>query len=77
VNVNWLWSNALGGIKVQVPESEAANALHQLDLEPSYDEDVAEAADAAVAVCPRCGGQHADLFLDKKGSFLTWLILAA
>ena len=27
IGVNWLWSNALGGVKVQVPESEVEAAL--------------------------------------------------
>jgi NMD protein affecting ribosome stability and mRNA decay len=27
------------------------------------------------AICPRCGGGHTRYYLDKRGSFLTWLIL--
>jgi hypothetical protein len=74
VNVNWLWSNALGGVKVQVPEPEAAEALQFLASEPSYEETPPDAAEATFAVCPRCGSQSTEPFIDKRGSFLTWLI---
>jgi hypothetical protein len=67
IGANWLWSNALGGIKVQVPESQADEARMILEAEPEGEIDA--------AVCPGCGGGHTRYYLDKRGSFLTWLIL--
>jgi len=75
IGINWLWSNALGGVKVQVPESEAAEARHVLELESGCDEDTQDAAGSSTAVCPHCGSHRTDYYLDKRGSFLTWLIL--
>lgn len=67
ISANWLWSNALGGIKVQVPESQADEARLILEAEPEDEIDA--------AICPRCGGGNTRYYLDKRGSFLTWLIL--
>jgi hypothetical protein len=70
IGANWLWSNALGGVKVQVPESQADEARLILEAEPECEIDA-----PAAAVCPGCGGGHTRYYLDKRGSFLTWLIL--
>jgi len=70
IGANWLWSNALGGIKVQVPESQADEARLILEAEPEGEIDA-----PAAEVCPGCGGGHTHYYLDKRGSFLTWLIL--
>jgi hypothetical protein len=73
IGVNWLWSNALGGVKVQVPESEVEAALGILGTGQS---DEAEGQDVPQAtVCPACGSTDTHYFLDKRGSFLTWLLL--
>jgi hypothetical protein len=67
IGVNWLWSNALGGIKVQVPESQADEARVILEAEPEEEREA--------AACPGCGGGNTRYYLDKRGSFLTWLLL--
>ena len=74
ISANWLWSNALGGIKMQVPESQADEARVILEAEPEEEID-APGGPAAATVCPGCGGSHTRYYLDKRGSFLTWLIL--
>ena len=33
-NVNWLWTNAIGGVKVQVRESDTERAVQALEEEP-------------------------------------------
>jgi len=73
VSINWLWSNALGGVKVQVPESEVAEALGILGTERSDEPDEPDVPRATV--CPGCGSSHTRYFLDKRGTFLTWLVL--
>jgi hypothetical protein len=70
IGVNWLWSNALGGVKVQVPESEVEEARRVLAAEPGDEPDAPEAT-----VCPCCGSADTHYFLDKRASFLTWLVL--
>ena len=67
IGANWLWSNALGGIKVQVPESQAGEARLILIAEPD--------AEIDATACPNCGGVRTEYYLDKRGSFLTWLVL--
>jgi membrane protease subunit (stomatin/prohibitin family) len=71
VSMNWLWSNALGGVKVQVAASEGEEARRILKLD-------AEAADCSEAAtfCPECGSGKSHYFLDKRGSFLSWLLLS-
>jgi hypothetical protein len=71
VNTNWLWSNAIGGVKVRVPESEIDEALRIMELAAG---DPADAPESAI-VCPACGSSKSHYWLDKRGSFLTWLLL--
>lgn len=67
IGVNWLWSNALGGVKVQVPESEVEEARRVLATQ-------SDDAPEGIA-CPHCGSADTHYFLDKRASFLTWLVL--
>lgn len=76
VNMNWLWSNALGGVKVQVPASEVEQARQILESEPAEPPDDSESDQTAASACPVCGGSDTYYYLDKRGSFLTWLILS-
>lgn len=72
IGINWLYSNALGGVKVQVPASVVSEAREILASEaesPATDE--AETID----VCPQCGSKNTVAFRDRRGSFLTWLLL--
>ncbi|WP_221030395.1 DUF2007 domain-containing protein [Actomonas aquatica] len=46
LQLNWMWSNALGGVKIDVPDDQADVARALLDSEPSED---------GVLVCPHCG----------------------
>lgn len=71
VNLNWLLSNMLGGVKVLVAESEAGEARRVLSLENSEPPEAPE----STGVCPVCGGSKSHYFLDKRGSFLTWLFV--
>ncbi|NJC87171.1 MAG: DUF2007 domain-containing protein [Desulfuromonas sp.] len=72
IGINWLYSNALGGVKVQVPESLACEARGVLSSQietPTTDES------SAGQTCPQCNSEVIEDFLDKRGSFLTWLLL--
>jgi hypothetical protein len=52
VQMYWLYSNALGGVRVEVPDKYAESAREILSL-PPVDE-----PDAPPAVCPRCGSEQ-------------------
>ena len=46
---DWLWSNAIGGVRVQVPEEEAERAVEILEKEGS------EQPKETIKTCPNCG----------------------
>ena len=75
IHMNWLWSNALGGIKVQVLESEAEEAQQILCSQPDEPQEGQDISEGTVGACPYCGSTNTSYLLDKRGSFLTWLIL--
>jgi DNA-directed RNA polymerase subunit RPC12/RpoP len=75
INANWVWSNLLGGVKVQVSESEIEDARRLIQAEPADEQDEKDAwADTGIA-CPTCSSSNTRYFLDKRESFLTWLVL--
>ena len=49
VQTDWLWANAIGGIRVQVLDEDAKRAIEVLD-EPGT-----EHPEEAVKYCPHCG----------------------
>ena len=74
VSMNWLWSNAIGGVKLQVPEKfiEAATKALAFRPEPSPS-DSQEEIDAPT--CPRCGNRNSTIIrLGRRWTFLTWLL---
>lgn len=71
IGMNWMYSNALGGVKVQVPESLAAEAQELLASEV----ETPTIQDLDTATCPKCRSKNIGDVLDKRSSFLTWLLL--
>jgi hypothetical protein len=69
INANWMWSNALGGVKVCVPAAQLDEARGFLEAEPE------ESPPADEEVCPVCGSTDIHRFVEKRGAFLTWLLL--
>lgn len=62
VGVQWLYSNAVGGVEVQVAREDAAAALEVLGVGPGVapgagSEEGSEPKKQAAPVCPRCGGR--------------------
>ena len=74
IRLDWLLSNALGGIKVQVPEPDVEEARLVLQSEATREQEEQDMPGAANAVCPACGSSNTHYFLDKRGSFSTWLV---
>jgi len=75
VGMNWLFSNAMGGVRLQVPSDYADDALRVLAEDLS---DTDPTADLPPSVrCPHCGGSNVEyVSLGRKPAFLTWLILS-
>lgn len=78
VNMNWLYSHAMGGIRLQVPAEYAAQAQEILnepaviEAIPELEEDDMEAAPA----CPTCGGILSEPYeIGRTPTVLTWLLL--
>jgi hypothetical protein len=46
VQFDWFWSNAIGGVKIDVPDEDYEAASELLNLKPS---------EAGVILCPHCG----------------------
>jgi hypothetical protein len=76
VNANWMWSNLIGGVKVQVLESDVASAYDVIQQEPGTEQDERDAWGAALATCPACGSGNTHYFLEKRASLLTWLVFS-
>jgi len=72
VTTNWLWSNAIGGVRLQVRESDATAARKILSLTVS---DV-QIASGTGRKCPKCGSADIkyELF-SLPYVFLSWLLL--
>jgi len=74
VSVNWLYSNAIGGVRVQVPAKFAEQAIEILSSQVENIDDFAEEEDDTVT-CPRCGKNKTTI--DRKArrwAFLSWLL---
>ena len=71
IGANWLYSNALGGVKVQVP----AFLVHEAQLLLAAEPESPVPDEPAAEVCPACGSSNTETFLNKRSSFLTWLLL--
>ncbi|MCK8112991.1 DUF2007 domain-containing protein [Vibrio sp. 2CM40D] len=76
VNTQWLYSNAIGGVRLMVAESDAEDAKQILssDFSESLGNEVD--VDEEKDVCPKCGSK--DLFAFTKGkspAFLVFILL--
>ena len=70
VRMNWLYSNAIGGVKLQVAHShvDAANQILGC-VERS------EPRSEAVYQCPECGADDTHIQVrGRRATFLTWLV---
>jgi len=63
IQTNWLWSNAMGGIRVQVSEEDETRAR---DLLKNFDQTEAEAKKQ----CPQCGA----VLKETDGWDLLWKV---
>jgi len=74
INMQWLYSNALGGVKLQVPLqfAEKAKELLAQDLSALVDEECGKIE----ITCKKCGSSNTEPYTKgKKFAFITWLFL--
>jgi len=79
VTMNWLYSNAMGGVKLQVPEPDVERALDILAYEPhkqaAHEADLIDSANQEP--CPKCRSNDTEYQrLSTRLVFLSWLLLS-
>ncbi|MCL2160534.1 MAG: DUF2007 domain-containing protein [Betaproteobacteria bacterium] len=78
INMYWLFSNAMGGVRLQVPKEFAAQAQELLDgpveIAPIPESEIGPEPESVV--CPNCGGALSKPYTaGKRPAFITWLFL--
>jgi hypothetical protein len=68
VNANWLLSNAIGGVKLLVKESDLSRASDLLQVVATSEEDEGWGS------CSSCGSRQLELRDDRRITNLTWLM---
>jgi len=64
VRMDWFWSNAMGGVKLIVPESQVEAAFELL----SCDQQVAPGGEGMPLIqCPKCGSQEVEAVDPDRG----------
>jgi len=72
INMQWLYSNALGGVRLQVPEAYAEVALAV--LAENREKDLAEEHGIEAKVCPHCGSSDTEFYqIGRRWAFLAFL----
>ncbi len=62
INTDWLLSNALGGVKLQVPKAQLETALEIL----TQAQEQGAKQEGMVARCPHCGGEELECISAKR-----------
>ena len=78
VEAQWMYSNAIGGVKVWVPAADEEAARELLDQGPQVAEPAASRGieEDRSAACPRCGSEDtAAVVAGRRWTFLSWLVL--
>ena len=70
VRMDWMWSNAIGGVKLLVREEDAPEAAHLLDQPIPERLDVPEVGEYAQPTCPSCGSL--DVSFDELNKTLSY-----
>ena len=72
INMQWLDSNAMGGVRLQVPEPYAEQALQVLNED--REQDLVELVGADVQACPRCGSEDTQYHqIGRRWAFLMFI----
>jgi hypothetical protein len=74
IRMDWLWSNALGGIKLLVRREDASAALELLDEKTRAKIDLGKDGEYEQPRCPNCGSL--DLSFGEVGKHLSYVTVA-
>jgi ribosomal protein S27AE len=78
VRMDWFWANAVGGIKLRVPEEEASAAQEILNsVEPEIFQQFGLQEHEDQRICPRCGSSNISYGPPNRGLQLLALYFAA
>ncbi|MBU2705536.1 DUF2007 domain-containing protein [Zooshikella marina] len=74
INMQWLYSNALGGVRLQVPEEYADQAQHLLSEDRAHD--LLSQEGSSSIPCPQCGSTDTKYYqFGKRCAFLVFLCI--
>ncbi|BFM22096.1 putative signal transducing protein [Gilvimarinus japonicus] len=72
INMQWLYSHALGGVKLQVPKLYAETALKVLN--ENREEALVEDQGVDQKACPFCGSENTEFYqLGRRWAFLVFI----
>ncbi len=76
IQANWLYSQAIGGIRLQVKESDAEKALSILkDVSEPVHEEITDSTESIDEYCPKCHSTNIQYrIFSPKPVFILWLI---
>ena len=69
VTMNWMLSNAVGGVKLAVHPRDAHRARDVLGNEVQADQ-----SDSGWGACPNCGSRNLEPRFDRRVTGLSWLL---
>ncbi|MDW6004113.1 putative signal transducing protein [Vibrio mangrovi] len=77
VNTQWLYSDAIGGVRLMVAEEEAYEACQLLNSDFSESvESEADVIEESKDICPHCGSSNLVVYTKgKRPAFLVFLLL--
>nr|WP_242537977.1 DUF2007 domain-containing protein [Vibrio parahaemolyticus] len=76
VNTQWLYSNAMGGVRLMVSDSDVEEAKQILSSDFSESLENGVGVDEAKDVCPNCGSTELYAFTKgKRPAFLVFILL--
>ena len=74
--VNWLYSNAIGGVKLQVRSTDVEKAKAIIEEQPETRPEEIKKRDTNLIHCPTCGSD--EIYFEKiarKPAFISWILL--
>ncbi|QIO04484.1 DUF2007 domain-containing protein [Acinetobacter shaoyimingii] len=74
INMNWMYSNALGGVRIAVPLSYIDDAIFL--LESDFSQDLKEQLQFTDPLCPKCQSLNIEPYTEgKRAAFLVFTLL--
>lgn len=74
IGMLWVYSNAVGGVRVKVENHNVAAAKEILALVKENEFEL-ESSESDWGVCPKCGSNRIEFVQDQRATAFTWLLL--